>query len=154
MRQCSGCKFCCWSFAIEDIPDDISGLKFKPSLQHCQHECLVGCAIHDQKKYPPACKAFICPYLKGEDIHRPDIFQKVLQELNGNISNYIPSIPTKIPVEEAEKLIRRTRNILASILTGNEWVQIVLPLDREKDGSWTSNEDAVQEWRKLYHERS
>jgi len=154
VRDCNGCRFCCWSFNVHDVPDKIQGIQMKPALQNCQYECSLGCSIHKDENYPPSCKDFFCPYLEGKDIYRPDTFQPILEELNGNMSNYIPTIPLNIPIEKAKNLIQKTRNIVASIIVGNEWVDIILPLDRNEDRSWTSNEDAVKQWRELYNEKN
>ncbi len=141
MRECGECRFCCWSFAVLDIPDELKGIETKQALTHCQHEC-EGCAIHERDDYPEMCKTFICPYLSGDDIHRPDIFQEVLEQAKGNIGNYIPMIPTTRLIEDAEQLVRDTRSLPAAIMINNEWSYVMLPLDRKADGEW----DEVQPW--------
>ncbi len=141
MRECGECKFCCWSFAVHDVPDALKGIENKPVFQHCQHEC-EGCAIHERDDYPPMCKTFICPYLSGADVHRPDTVQQVLEQSKGNLGNYIPMIPAEMLVEEVERLIRETRSLPAAIMIENEWTYVMLPLDRKADGEW----EPVQPW--------
>lgn len=135
MRKCDGCKFCCWSFKVLDVPDTLKGIEDKFALQHCQYEG-AGCAIHEQPNYPPMCAGFVCPYLSGADIHRPDTFQQVLEQSKGNIGNYIPMVPTDMLIEDVEQLIRETRSLPAAIMIQNEWTYVMLPLDRRPDGEW------------------
>src|SRR5262245_40216388 len=113
MRKCNSCRFCCWSFAVTDIN--------KQALNHCGHECKQGCKIHEKSKYPPSCKLFICPYLNGEKIQRPDKYQNLLKELNGNIGNYIPAIPINFKAKEVKETILKTRSIPAFIMINNDW---------------------------------
>lgn len=110
----------------------------KPCLTHCQHECKTGCRIYMRFDYPEACEAFHCPYQERDDLHRPDKFQKTLESLGGNIGNYIPAIPTSIPVDKANRLIRETRTVPAAVMNGGQWVNVILPLDRDKDGGWVT----------------
>ncbi len=148
VRECDKCRFCCWSFGVHDIPDEKTGLTFKPSLTHCQHECAKGCGLYPNK-WPSACKTFLCPYLEGANIYRPDTFQ-FLKELDINIGNFIPSIHPGLPIKETKELIIKTRTIPASILVGNKWVKVIMALDRAEDKSWTVNKKIVQEWEKFY----
>ena len=135
MRECGECRFCCWSFAVHDVPQEIKGIENKPALTNCWQEC-DGCAIHERADYPPMCKTFICPYLRGDEIHRPDKFQVTLNEAGGNIGNYIPTVPLEFNVESANILIRSERCLPAAILINNEWQQVILPLDRDSEGNW------------------
>jgi len=112
-------------------------------------ECEKGCELHGTEKLPDACDQFQCPYLQGEDIHRPDSF-KFLEELGGNIGNYIPAVPTNVPVSLAESLIREHRTLPAFILLGTEWARVTLPLDRNDDRTWTVKDSDVELWRKVF----
>lgn len=150
MRSCDGCKFCCWSFNVPEVPDSIKGLGLKPARQHCPHECSRGCAIHDRNNYPVVCNDFVCPYLDGEDMHRPDEFQGVLKELNGNVGAYIPAVPTLIPVQVAKQMIANTRTVPAFILVVDEWMRVILSLDRHPDRTWTVNQEPNDRWRDLF----
>lgn len=87
---------------------------------------------------PEMCGAFHCPYQEREGLHRPDSFQETLESLGGNIGNYIPVIPDSIPIETANRLIRETRTIPAAVINGGQWVNVILPLDRNKDGGWVT----------------
>jgi hypothetical protein len=147
MRECSGCKFCCWSFNVHDIPDEVRGLELKPAFTHCQHECTAGCGLHNDVRQPTTCREFHCPYQTGEQIHRPDTFQSILEALGGNIGNYIPAIDETIPVDEAIALIQRTRSLPAFIINGG-WERVILPLDRETDGTWKATEDMTTAWKR------
>lgn len=151
-RRCGDCRFCCWSFAVHDIPDEIKGVEDKPILKHCKYECSTGCLIHEQINYPPACKGFICPYLSGENIYRPNTFQPLLEELNKNIGNHIPSISPKIPIKKAERLIRKTKAIPVSITIGGEWIRVVISFnpDQNKDGDCIATKEITEQWKKLH----
>ena len=92
---------------------------------------------------PEACGAFHCPYQLRDGYHRPDNFQKTLEELGGDIGNYIPMIPVEIPVEKANQIIRDTRTVLACVLNGGEWVDVVMPLDRYPSGGWLSRDPGI-----------
>lgn len=148
MSKCDGCSFCCWSFAVEDIPQHPDLKILKPAQTHCDFE-LEGCAIHNDEQYPHNCRVFRCPYLDGEDIHRPDTFQSVLEELGGNIGNYIPSIPRSVPVQRAVRLVCESRSILAVIILDAKWVRVAMPLDREEDGSWYPTQQVLEPWTAL-----
>lgn len=150
MRQCDGCRFCCWSFNVTDVPDPIKGLELKPARQHCLYECSNGCSIHKQAEYPEACDHFQCPYLQGNYIHRPDTFQKTLEEMDIQVGNFIPAIPPYVPVNVAECLIKENRSIPAYILIGNEWIKVILSLDRENGKSWMVNEKSLGLWGDLF----
>lgn len=134
MNACDGCKFCCWGWAV-DVPTF-----GKSALRHCKHECAKGCAIHLKPEKPITCRGFHCPYQEREGLHRPDNFQATLESLGGNIGNYIPAIPISIPVEIANRLIRDTRTVPASVINDNQWVDVILPLDRNRDGGWESGD--------------
>lgn len=151
MRTCGGCRFCCWSFNVLDVPDEIKGLTIKEALTHCKYECDTGCAIHQQHEYPKGCKDFICPYLEGEDIYRPDVFQKVIEECGGDTGNFIPRIPTTIPTEKVHDLIKETRSVPAFILVG-QWSKVILSLDRHADQSWNVSDDVAERWKQLISE--
>lgn len=148
--DCDGCTFCCWSFAVEGMPQhpDLTVLTVKPELTHCEFEA-IGCAIHEAECYPEGCRIFSCPYLDGQDIHRPDTFQSVLEEVKGNIGNYIPSIPRSIPVQRAIQLIRETRSVLAEIIWDSKWTRVALPLDRDADGMWYPTGQLLAPWAEL-----
>ena len=133
MRQCGECRFCCWSFNVTDVPSEIEGLKLKPCLESCPYECSGGCSIFGESSRPKECVEFECPYLKGDDIHRPDTFQEVLMELGGNMGNYVPTINISIPKEEAIRKIKETRTVPAGYLLGGKWVETILPLDKNGD---------------------
>jgi len=79
-RECGGCRFCCWTFNVE-VPQrrNLRVLYLKPELSHCEHECAKGCDLYDRFHMPVVCHDFICPYLHGEDIHRPDVFRDLLE---------------------------------------------------------------------------
>ena len=149
MRECDGCRFCCWSFNAHDIPNPVTGFEMKPARQHCVFECDKGCELHATERLPQACDEFKCPYLQGQDIHRPDTFQEALEELGGNIGNYIPAVPESVPVSLARTLIREDRSVPAFILLGNEWARVILPLDRNEDRTWTARESAIELWGKF-----
>jgi len=149
-RECDGCRFCCWVYNITDIPDEAIGFEFKSALKHCQHECSKGCSLHGTIHKPSTCVEFKCPYLQDDDIYRPDTFQDLLEELNGNIGNYIPYISPIIPESEVRELIKKTRSIPACITVGDKGLKFILPLDRDKDGSWSSTENNVRKWEELY----
>lgn len=133
-NSCDGCRFCCWAWAVDDARLE------KRVLQHCRHECAAGCALHGRREQPEACAAFRCPYQERAGLHRPDNFQRTLEEAGGNIGNYIPAVPLSIPVEEANRLIRATRTVPASIIAGGQWLDVVLPLDLNFDGGWMSGD--------------
>lgn len=148
-RECDGCRFCCWVFNVAEIPVERRSLKvleLKPERQHCRHECQQGCDLHDTFFQPVICHDFMCPYLGGGDIHRPDTFQPLLEELNGDMGNYIPVVPRAMDVEFAKELIRETRSIPAAVLFDGSWVKLVLPLDRQPDGSWVTTEQLHARW--------
>ncbi len=130
MNPCNGCRFCCWSWSVEEIS--------KPCLTHCQYECKKGCEIYMRFNRPTACEEFHCPYQERDGLHRPDKFQKTLESLGGNIGNYIPNIPVTIPVETANRLIRETRTLPVSIINGTQWVDVIMPLDRDESGGWVT----------------
>ncbi len=145
MKQCEGCRFCCWSFGVKELE--------KGALVHCQHECEKGCDVHDTEEFPKSCGQLICPYLQLEGMHRPDNFQSVLEELKGNLGAYIPCVPLGIPVEEANGLIRKTNTVLASIQNVNgdncQWAFTVIPLNRMEDGSWITGTVLYMPWMEL-----
>lgn len=152
--ECNGCRFCCWSYSVEDVPQQAKGpglriLQYKAPLSHCQHECEAGCSIHEQKGYPKECRDFRCPYLVGDSIHRPDTFQSLLVGLGGNLGGYVPTIPYVIPVLAASKLITETRTVLASRIFDYQWKKIVMPLDTETDGNWYPKEEFLPPWDEL-----
>lgn len=149
MANCDGCTFCCWSFAVRDVPQLVE-IKLKEELTSCPQLCETGCRIHGTEQYPTGCKEFICPYLIGEPTHRPDTFQKLLMELKGNMGNIIPSIPWVIPVLKAEELIRSSRTIMASFVLDGAWHRTVIPLDREENGSWLVRSEPVNLWNGLF----
>lgn len=148
---CGECRFCCWSFNVHDVPDPLLGLALKPAREHCLYECDNGCSIHREEKYPQACDEFECPYLKGKYIHRPDAFQKVLEDIEIQVGNFIPAIPPHIPIKMAECLIRENRSLPAYILIGNEWARVILSLDREDGKSWVVNDKSVELWVELFN---
>jgi hypothetical protein len=147
---CGECRFCCWSFNVTDVPDPIKGLDLKPARQHCLYECNRGCSIHELDKYPEACHDFECPYLNGKYIHRPDEFQEVLEEIDVQVGNFIPAIPPHVPVKIAVNLIRENRSVPAYILIGNEWIRVILSLDREDAKTWMVNETSVELWGDMF----
>lgn len=151
MRGCGDCRFCCWSFNVHDVPDPVQGLTLKPAREHCIYECKQGCSIHGLDQYPQVCDEFECPYLQGKQIHRPDNFQGVLEEIGIGVGSFIPAIPPHIPVKMAEILIRENRSIPAYILVGNEWIKVILSLDRENAKTWTVNEKSMQLWQALFN---
>lgn len=148
MRSCDGCKFCCWSFNAHDIPDIIMGLKLKPCLSHCQYECDAGCQMHNDPKLPKGCHEFYCPYIRGDDIHRPDTFLQVIEELHGTVGNYIPRVPTKVNVDAAKALMRETRSLPVFVLDG-QWQKVILCVDRTKERGWGATEEQIYKWNKL-----
>lgn len=150
VRTCAGCRFCCWSFAINDIPDQTLGLQQKPSLTHCQHECGSGCTLHGAPEKPATCRQFECPYLLGNDIHRPDAFRPALDETKCRIGNFIPAISSRIPVERAAALIDATDSIPASIMICGKWTKVIMPMRKESNGTWQTH--ALEDWRALYSE--
>jgi len=74
------------------------------------------------------------------------VFQPLLEELNGDMGNYIPAIPRAIDVNYASELIRETRTVPAAVLLDGGWVRLVLPLDRQPDGSWIADEAMHARW--------
>jgi len=148
-RDCDGCRFCCWSFNVSDVPVERRSLKvveLKRELTHCRHECQRGCDVHGTMFKPIICESFYCPYVSGVDIHRPDVFQPLLEELNGDMGNYIPAVSRAMDVEFAKDLIRETRSIPAAIMLEGQWVKLILPLDRQPDGSWVTTEHLHARW--------
>lgn len=143
IRDCSGCKFCCWSFNV-NIPE------LKNELTHCKHECEKGCNIHNDVSQTEICRNFKCPYLFGEDVHKPGSFQKVLEEAKGDMGNYIPAICTFVPVETANGLIIGTRTLPAFILVDGQWILSIIPIDKKEDGSWEVSDTMVKSWSLLY----
>lgn len=123
MNSCSGCRFCCWSWAVTELK--------KPALRHCGYECQAGCAVHNLVVQPAMCERFRCPYQERDGFHRPDSFQQTLEELRGNVGNYIPIVPVSIPVERANQLIRDTRTVPAAIIADGQWLDVILPLDQK-----------------------
>lgn len=103
----------------------------------------MGCAVHAKPKQPEACMEFHCPYQERDGLHRPDNFQSTLEELRGNIGNYIPAIPTSIPIETANRLIRETRTVPAAVINGGKWVNVIMPLDRDEKGGWVTADPAL-----------
>jgi hypothetical protein len=143
MRDCDGCRFCCWSFNVHDVPDTVQGLALKDALKHCSFECAAGCSLHEQTEQPWECQEFHCPYQRGEDVHRPDTFQQVLEESQGNIGNYVPIVPATMDAEAAKRLIKQERCLPAAILVGGQWRSVILPLDRKEDGTWEESTTTV-----------
>lgn len=148
--ECGSCRFCCWIFNASDIPDPILGIAQKPSLEHCVYECNGGCSIHGMSKYPQPCGDFECPYLQGQEIHRPDNFQETLETMNIQVGNFIPAVPIDVPVRIAETLIKDNRSIPAFVMVGREWVRVILSLDRRSDSLWIVNEKSVELWKELF----
>lgn len=70
--------------------------------------------------------------------------------MNIGVGSFIPAIPPHIPVKMAESLIRENRSIPAYILIGNEWVRVILSLDREDAKTWIVNEKSVELWQDLF----
>lgn len=148
--KCDGCRFCCWSFNAHDVPDPLLGFALKPARQHCLFECEKGCELHGKKEQPQTCTDFKCPYLQGKYIHRPDSFQRVLEDMDVGVGNFIPAIPPYVPIKMAECLIKENRSVPAYILIGNEWIRVILSLDRQDAKSWVVNEKSVELWTKLF----
>jgi hypothetical protein len=151
MRSCDGCRFCCFSFNVSDVPDEVRGFALKDALSHCRFECQAGCALHDKEEQPAVCREFRCPYLTGKMVHKPEVFQEQLEALNGNIGNYIPAINVAVPVAAACELIKETRSLPAYVFPSEGWRETVLPLDKE-NGSWSTPQAAVDAWAKLYED--
>ena len=149
--ECDGCAFCCWSFAVSDMPTrvDFTILQLKPAQTHCDFEFEGGCVIYREEHFPPGCRLLPCPYLEGEDIHRPDTFQAILEESHGNVGNYIPSIPRSIPIQRALRLIRETRSVLAVIILDGKLTRVALPLDRDAEGMWYPTQEILAPWAEL-----
>lgn len=151
IRECGGCRFCCWSFNV-DVPHPtlLDIIEPKKKLSNCAHECEKGCTLHGKKEQPNVCKVFHCPYIRGENIHKPDVFQDELKDLKGNIGNYIPAVLSSIDIAATKELIRKTRTIPAYILIGNEWKEIIMPLDRDENGTWLLTGERLKPWEELY----
>lgn len=149
MRKCNGCRFCCWSFDVSDVPSVI-GFEVKIHNSHCSFECEKGCSIHELAKQPKTCIDFKCAYLQGKKIHRPDAFQEVLEEMKITMGNFIPAVNEKIDWDEAVQVIKETRTIPADIYAGGI-KEIILPLDKEKDGSWMTTQERIEKWESLYN---
>jgi len=66
------------------------------------------------------------------------------------MANFIPHLSARVPVEESRELITSSRSVPASILQNGQWVEIIMPLDKENDGSWAVTEDRVIRWEELY----
>lgn len=164
MPTCDGCRFCCWSFRVNDMPDGSALL----ALTHCPHEakenddpfvCISnetlvkvkehGCLIHNEKNYPWGCAAFNCPYLTGVPCHRPDTFQDLLERMQGSIGNYIPVIPRTVPVKKAERLIAESRSVLAAVVLNDAWTMVAMPLDRDSLGNWFPTDELLAPWKEL-----
>src|SRR4030095_3662182 len=109
--------------------------------------------LHGLDTKPLACQTFRCPFLEGADIHRPDTFQIFLEQVGGNMGNYIPIVPANIDVAEAEEVILQTRTIPAAILMDGQWMKLFLPLDRKADGSWQTDNRSKDEWEAFYASR-
>lgn len=150
-RECDGCKFCCWSFNV-DVPHPhlYEIVELKRELRHCHHECEAGCALHSTKHKPTGCQSFHCPFVLGDAVHRPDLFQEFVKQLDGTMGNYIPIVPDTINVEAAQDIIRKTRSLPAAILLNSTWVKLILPMDRSPDGTWRNNQGAINEWADFY----
>jgi len=54
-------------------------------------------------------------------------------------------------VKVVEDLIRENRSIPAYIMIGNEWIRVILSLDREDARTWMVNEKSVELWETLFH---
>jgi hypothetical protein len=121
----------------------------KVERNHCPKECEVGCSIHGTAVYPQGCKDFFCPYVMGEQTHRPDTFQKLLEELGGDMGNIIPAIPLVVPVVRAEQLIRKSRTVLANFLLDGGWKRTAIPLDRAANGEWMIKTEPLKMWNEL-----
>jgi hypothetical protein len=125
-RACDGCTFCCWSFGIDDVP--YHGLVRKSPLTDCWHACHT-CGVHDHPDYPKQCRSFICPYLSGDDIHRPDSFEYMLKIMRVTVEGFIPAIPVALDPVEACNLVYETRSMLASMIVRGQWQRSVISLD-------------------------
>ena len=146
MKLCDGCRWCCYSYNVEvpERPRSLKVLVFKAENTHCRHECDKGCAIHNTSFQPVICHDFECPYQREYPVYRPDRFQELLQ--TGNMGNYVPMVPLSMDATEAEQRIRTTRTVPAAILLEGTWAKVILPLDRELDGSWSTNSDMEALW--------
>jgi hypothetical protein len=86
----------------------------------------------------------------GDDIHRPDTFQALLEGMGITVGEFVPAVPKFIPVQEASDLIAATRTIMAATpaLDGRhgQWVKVVLPLDADKEGRWQLSSDLLPPW--------
>ena len=154
-RTCDGCRFCCWSFNVDvPVPSCLSVLEPKRELSHCAHECAAGCALHNDDLQPDICHNFRCPYIHGQPIHKPDVFQELLEAAVGNMGNYIPAVSSEVPIANAHSLIQNDRSLPAYILVGNDfggrWIYTILPLDKNADGGWETNVESVAKWSELY----
>jgi hypothetical protein len=89
---------------------------------------------------------FKCPYLFGEEVHQPDIFREILEEIDGNMGNYVPAIPVYVSINSAINLIRESRSIMAFILVDMRWIQTVIPLDKNTDGTWWATKVMSDAW--------
>lgn len=142
-RSCNGCRFCCWAYGIGDLD--------KKPLKSCIYECSSGCSVHSTPVQPKECKDFNCPYILGKDIHRPDTFEALLKELGSSLGCFIPHVPTFVPVDAAQDLIKRTRTVPAALQCDTGWEVAVLSIDQASFQELSGLPNT--EWNELY-ERS
>lgn len=138
MRTCDGCRFCCYIYGV-----DVLG---KPAGKSCSFECDSGCSIH--KDRPLQCADFKCPYLNGDQIHRPDTFKAILRRLQSNLVCIIPWIPQSVPPVAAERLIETSWSILCAVKTETGWTPIVLDLTQQ-DNLYKGSKEQNEAWEKI-----
>lgn len=135
MKTCDDCRFCCWSYGVDEL--------HKRPMQHCGYECSKGCAVHCRK--PKQCADFSCPYLHGDAIYSPMLFQSLLKEVGCNLKSFIPYVALSIPLEKAFSLIRSTRSIPAAI-KADKWTMVVLALDQISETLFSASEEQRKAW--------
>lgn len=68
-RDCGQCTFCCTAPAINDWMSPTE-MPPKPAGDKCSQCTALGCGIYPNR--PEVCSGFLCGYLLGWDVPRPD----------------------------------------------------------------------------------
>ncbi len=126
---CGSCSYCCWAYGVPDVPcpDGHGGMRLevyhKQAMEACPYDLQGRCAIHSHARYPDRCKVLDCAYLRCERgilmvntrgitmafrIHRPYLFQDLVEKLCSVKGTLLPAVPNYIRVERARELIQDT----------------------------------------------
>lgn len=145
MRACGGCRVCCHLYGV-------GALEKKP-LAQCIHECDHGCAAWQTPIQPKECQDFLCPYMLGDAIYRPDTFSSLMREMESTIANTIPWIPEALPLEAVRGMIRSSRSMLmALVVADGAWKVDALLLHQRANGLLSGTVESRHQWRQLLTE--